>query len=129
MSSPSSFPALVTRRHQVFNYSKLTLEVQDAASLNPSPQLRSFAYKRHRVASRIYIERTRRRVKTIVLFSCLLLPAIPRIYELMRLRRRDPPWEVVDSKVVQPVPMFYDDEGMSSYSVVFDYAIYDCSQI
>ncbi|THH12144.1 hypothetical protein EW145_g167 [Phellinidium pouzarii] len=27
------------------------------------------------------------------------------------LRRRDAPWEVVDHKVVQSVPTFYDDEG------------------
>lgn len=35
----------------------------------------------------------------------------------MRLRRRDVPWEVVDCKVVQPVPMFYDDEGSYFLSV------------
>lgn len=29
------------------------------------------------------------------------------------LRRRDASeWEVVDNKMVQPVPTFYDDEGM-----------------
>ncbi|TDL28738.1 hypothetical protein BD410DRAFT_712419 [Rickenella mellea] len=31
---------------------------------------------------------------------------------LLRLRRRELPWEVVDYKVVEPVPMFYDDEDI-----------------
>jgi hypothetical protein len=51
----------------------------------------------------------------------LLAPGIPRmrLYELLRaivLRQRDVPWEVVDHKVVQPVPTFYDDEGMHSHA-------------
>lgn len=38
-----------------------------------------------------------------------------RFFELMRIRRPESPWEVVDHKVVQPVPTFYDDEGMCSH--------------
>ncbi|KAJ8508081.1 hypothetical protein ONZ45_g9605 [Pleurotus djamor] len=30
---------------------------------------------------------------------------------LFRFRRREAPWEVVDSKSVNPVPMYYEDEG------------------
>ena len=40
--------------------------------------------------------------------------AITRIYEVMRaflLKKTDSPWEVVDHKVVQSVPTFYEDEG------------------
>lgn len=33
---------------------------------------------------------------------------------LIRTRRKDVPWEVVDSKAVDPVPMYYEDEGVSS---------------
>jgi hypothetical protein len=29
----------------------------------------------------------------------------------IRTRRKETPWEVVDSKAVEPVPMYYDDEG------------------
>ena len=46
-------------------------------------------------------------------------PGLPRFYELMRvlvLRRREAPWEVVDHKVVQPVPTFDDDEGTCMHS-------------
>jgi hypothetical protein len=32
----------------------------------------------------------------------------------IRTRRKDTPWEVVDSKAVEPVPMYYDDEGTFS---------------
>jgi len=30
----------------------------------------------------------------------------------IRTRRKDTPWEVVDSKAVEPVPMYYDDEDL-----------------
>lgn len=33
------------------------------------------------------------------------------------LRRRDAPWEVVDTKEVQPVPTFYDDEDVNIVSL------------
>lgn len=33
----------------------------------------------------------------------------------IRTRRKEIPWEVVDSKAVDPVPMYYDDEG--TYSI------------
>lgn len=29
-----------------------------------------------------------------------------------RTRRKETPWEVVDSKAVEPVPMYYDDEDL-----------------
>jgi len=32
--------------------------------------------------------------------------------KLLRLRRRDAPWEVVDHKTVQSVPTFFDDEDI-----------------
>jgi len=32
----------------------------------------------------------------------------------IRTRRKETPWEVVDSKAVEPVPMYYDDEGTFS---------------
>jgi len=32
----------------------------------------------------------------------------------IRTRRKETPWEVVDSKAVEPVPMYYDDEGTLS---------------
>lgn len=30
---------------------------------------------------------------------------------LFHFRRKEIPWEVVDSRAVEPVPMYYDDEG------------------
>jgi len=30
----------------------------------------------------------------------------------IRTRRKETPWEVVDSKAVEPVPMYYDDEDL-----------------
>ncbi|KXN84785.1 hypothetical protein AN958_12079, partial [Leucoagaricus sp. SymC.cos] len=30
----------------------------------------------------------------------------------LRLRRKEQPWEVVDCKAVEPVPMYYDDEDL-----------------
>ena len=30
---------------------------------------------------------------------------------MFKFRRRETPWEVVDSEAVETVPMFYEDEG------------------
>ncbi|KAL0950892.1 hypothetical protein HGRIS_007651 [Hohenbuehelia grisea] len=36
---------------------------------------------------------------------------------LFKFRRREIPWEVVDSKSVEPVPMYYEDEDLDIVSV------------
>ncbi|PPQ90447.1 hypothetical protein CVT25_014965 [Psilocybe cyanescens] len=35
----------------------------------------------------------------------------------MLFRRKEIPWEVVDSKSIQPVPMYYEDEDLDVVSV------------
>ncbi len=63
------------------------------AAANPSSAVVSITYALERLA-RVF---------------ALLNPS--RKKRMFLLRRRDAPWEVVDTKEVQPVPTFYDDEG------------------
>ena len=45
------------------------------------------------------------------LLNLLPQPALPTHFAMLLFRRKEMPWEVVDTRNVDPVPMYYEDEG------------------
>lgn len=52
------------------------------------------------------------RTAAIVISLNIVVDSLSNNIIMFNLRRKEIPWEVVDSEIVEPIPVYYDEEGL-----------------